>query len=219
MTVQNIGQAEAVDVVPSELTVSGTGKVELVSGPSRESVNVKGRNFEIVLWTYAAVQEGTVTFSGSAQGIDTSTGDSISVPKEQSNSVTITASDTDDTDTDDTDTDDTDTDTDESEEPQPPTPPPTPPSDTEQDQQSVCPTAERTIQKARDLFEEAQELLEERTKQNRDVSRYRKLLMEIEMLLTQAELHLEAGNCKQAHSSAISAMMKVYELLNILNNL
>ena len=228
MTVQNIGQAEAIDVVPSELTVSGTGKVELVSGPSRESVNVKGRNFEIVLWTYAAVQEGIVTFSGSAQGIDTSTGDSISVPKEQSNAVTITASDTDTDDTDDTDTDDTDTDdtddtdtddTDEPDEPQPPTPPPTPPSEPEQDQQSICPTAARTIQKARDLYKEAQELLEEKTKQNRDVSRCRKLLLEIEMLLTQAELHLEAGNCKQAHSSAISAMMKVYELMNILNNL
>lgn len=220
VTIQNIGQADAVDVIPSELKVTGTGKVTLESGPSRTSMTVKGRSFEIILWTYVAVQEGTVVFSGSGQGIDTSTGESVTVPEKQSNPVVIgpgeTDTDTDDTDdtdtddTDDTDTDDTDdTDTDDSDESE------TPPSTST----PQCVDAQKTIQKARELLSEAKTTLEEKQKQRRDVRVCLRLYKEAETLLAQADYYLKIGNCEEAYKRAIAALMKVHELLNCLARL
>jgi hypothetical protein len=248
MTVQNIGQAAAVDVVPSELTVSGTGTVALKSGPSRESVRVEGRTFEILVWTYTAEKEGTVTFSGTVQGVDESTGDALSVPEEKSNVVTITiAEDTDgnestdtdgnestdeSTDTDgneSTDTDgneSTDTDgnesTDEStdtdgntdEQDTPPEPSPTPPA-TDAERKK----AENAIQKVKDLLKEARTTFEERQRQNRDIRLCQKLLKEVELHVQQAELYFERGNYDEAYGRALRALIKVFELLNCLNNL
>jgi len=223
MTVQNIGQAEAVDVIPSELQVSGTGKVELESGPSRTSVNVQGRSFEIILWMYVAVQEGTVTFSGSAQGTDASTGGLLSMPETESNPVTFNAgsddtgdtdtgdtdtgdTDTGDTDTGDTDTGDTDTgDTEESE------PPPSNPSERSR--------AERTIQKVRELLEKAKNLLKEKEKKKRDVRICSKLLYEAEQYLQHAEYYLKMGKYEEANRRAIAALLKVHEVLNCVEHM
>ena len=203
MTVQNIGQAEAVDVIPSELQVSGTGKVELESGPSRTSVNVQGRSFEIILWMYVAVQEGTVTFSGSAQGTDASTGGLLSMPETESNPVTFNAGSDD---TGDTDTGDTDTgDTEESE------PPPSNPSERSR--------AERTIQKVRELLEKAKNLLKEKEKKKRDVRICSKLLYEAEQYLQHAEYYLKMGKYEEANRRAIAALLKVHEVLNCVEHM
>lgn len=197
LTVQNIGQAAAVDVTPSEVGVSGTGIVNLESGPSRTLVRVGGRSFEIIYWIYTALQEGEVTFSVSAQGFDSSTGGSISVSATQSNSVTIkkadpaaggsgnpggTPSDTS---------------------------PPPPPS-------SPCEKVEETIAKVKELLKDANKLIEEKKKQNRDVSFAKKLLEEAKINLEQAEAYLKKGKCEEASRSAIIAMTKLYELLSFL---
>ncbi|MBU7010836.1 MAG: hypothetical protein HXS46_09110 [Theionarchaea archaeon] len=228
MTVQNLGQAEAVEVMPSELSVSGTGEVTLESGPSRTSVQVEGRSFQIIHWTYTAVKEGTVTFSGSAQGIDASTGGPLSVPADQSNEVTIkpgpedtdtdtedTDTDTEDTDTEDTDTEDTDTEDTDTED--------TDTEDTEPITPSVsdsqCERAQRTIKKVRELLEKARNLLEEKQTQRRDVRICRRLFAEAQMYFGQAETFLENGKCNDALNSAIAALKKVYELLSCLEHI
>ncbi|MBU7015596.1 MAG: hypothetical protein HXS52_12325 [Theionarchaea archaeon] len=226
MTVQNIGQAEAVNVVPSELTVSGTGAVELVSGPSRTSISVPSHSFEIILWTYVAVKQGTVVFSGTAQGVDTSTGDVLTVPEQKSNTLTITegqqSSDNQDQDQDDQDQNDQDQDQDDQDQ-----------NDQDQDQDdqdqddqsespklsSECSKVERTIQKVKNLLYETRTKLEEKKKQNWDVRLCEKLLREAEMYIDQAELYFEMGKCKEASTKAIQALMKVYEVLSCLGRI
>jgi len=214
-----------VEVMPSELSVSGTGEVTLESGPSRTSVQVEGRSFQIIHWTYTAVKEGTVTFSGSAQGIDASTGGPLSVPADQSNEVTIkpgpedtdtdtedTDTDTEDTDTDteDTDTEDTDTEDTDTEDTEPITP---------SVSDSQCERAQRTIKKVRELLEKARNLLEEKQTQRRDVRICRRLFAEAQMYFGQAETFLENGKCNDALNSAIAALKKVYELLSCLEHI
>ena len=224
MTVQNIGQAEAVDVVPSELTVSGTGAVELISGPTRTSITVPSHSFEIILWTYEAVKEGTVAFSGTAQGVDSSTGDVLTVPEQKSNTLTITeaqqSSDDQDQSDQDQDQDQSDQDQDQSDQDQDQDQ-----SDQDQDSQSEspisseCTKVERTIQKVKDLLKEARTELEEKKKQNWDVRLCEKILREAEMYADQAELYFKMGKCKEASTKAIQALMKVYEVLSCLNGL
>ena len=216
MTVQNIGQAEAVNVIPSELQISGTGKVKLESGPSRTSVNVQGRSFEIILWMYVAVQEGTVTFSGSAQGTDASTGEFLSVPEKESNPLTINAG-SDDTGESDTDTGESDAGAGESDagagesDTGDTKPPPSNPSERAR--------AERTIQKVRELLEKAKNLLKEKEKKKRDVRICSKLLYEAEQYLQHAENYLKMGKYGEANRRAIAALLKVHEALNCLEYL
>ncbi len=197
LTVQNIGQAAAVDVTPSEVGVSGTGIVKLESGPSRTSVRVGGRSFEIIHWIYTALQEGEVIFSVSVQGVDSSTGGSISVSATQSNSVTIKKA-------------EPSSDGSGSSGGTPPsTPAPPQPS-------SPCVKVEETIAKVKELLKEANKLIEEKKKQNRDVSFAKKLLEEARINLEQAEVYLKKGKCEEASRSAIIAMTKIYELLSFL---
>ncbi len=228
MTVQNIGQAVALDVIPSELSVSGTGEVELEAGPSRTSVEVEGRSFEIVHWTYIATKEGTVTFSGSAQGTDASTGGLLSTPVEQSNPVTINVgqqeesgeqeleepSDSESISDSEPEAEDAasepESDSEDSQEESFVNPPP--PSDTKRLR------AETAIQNARELLEKARNLLEQKQAKNRDVRICGRVLADAYTLLLQAEIFLENGQYEEATNSAIAAMMKAYELLNCLNN-
>jgi hypothetical protein len=210
MTVQNIGQSAAVDVVPSEISVSGTGEVELESGPSRPSVKVEGHSFEIILWHYIAVKEGTVTFSGSVQGVDTSTGESLSVPIQHSNTVTITRPE-------------------ESEEPGETEEPEEPEqteetgetgeSESELPEPTQCPIAKKTIQKVKELLEKARTLLKDKESQRKDTRICKRILKEAELYLGQAQSSLQKGACEEANRRAIMALMKVYELLNCLNYL
>ena len=233
MTVQNLGQADAVDVVPSELSFSGTGKVKLETGPSRTSIKVEGRSFEIITWMYTAVQEGTLTFSGSAHGVDTATGKTLTVQEKKSNSITVTepepedipdsedsdSEDAGDSDTGDTDTGDTDTGDSDTEDTEPPTPSPTPPPDTPPPSSTPCSRAAETIQKVKNLLNEARALFESRQKENRDVRICSRLLYEAELYLMQAEMHLKKGECDQASRKALTAIIKIYEVMNCLNNM
>jgi hypothetical protein len=246
MTIQNIGKASALDVVPHDLTISGTGGVELVSGPSRDSVNIEGRTFEIIHWEYTAVKAGTVTFSGTAQGTDSSTGELITVPQEESNKVTISESTeqndgTEDSESDDT--QDTDQESDEeesseqdgadesgatgdsggaedqsdqssdsdsgsdSEQPQPP------PAN------SRAELVQKTINNVKKILENARNQLEEKEKERRDTRICRTILYEAEFFLQQAENSFADGDYDQAHKRAVSALKKVFDLLNCLKTI
>ena len=232
LTIQNIGQADAVNVVFSELSVSGTGKVELESGPSQTSVNVEGRTFEIVHWTYIAVEEGTLTFSSSVQGTDASTGDLLSVPEEQSNPVTITPGSPEETE----EPEETEPEEPEETEPEEPEEPEeTEPEEPEEPEETEEPEieppsnpppsnferqrAEKAIRDVRKLLEKAYNLLIQKQTQNRDIQICGRAFAEAQRSLQQAELFFEKGQYKEATNSAIAALLKVYEVLNCLNNM
>ena len=89
MTVQNIGQADALNVVPSALVIAGTGTVTLTSGPNPATVNIPGLSSQTFTWTYEAGDVGDVTFSGNASGTDENSGIVVSSPITDSNTVTI----------------------------------------------------------------------------------------------------------------------------------
>jgi len=247
MTIQNIGKASALDVIPQDLTVSGTGGVELVSGPSRESVNIEGRTFEIIHWEYKAVKAGTVTFSGTAQGTDSSTGEGITVPMEQSNEVTIsesqqqdsgdTSGNTDDgtgdadegTDDDTGDTDEgtegtdqqgdsNDTDDDEAVD-EPDQSSGQEPQDQPSQKDSRMKLVQSTINNVKKMLENARNLLTEKEKERRDTHICRNILYEAEFYLQQAENSFAAGDYDQAHKRAITALKRVFDLLNCLKTI
>jgi hypothetical protein len=221
MTVQNIGQALAIDVIPSVLDLSGTGSAELVSGPSRPTIEVEGRTFEIILWTYTATAAGEVTFSGAIQGVDTSTGDTLSVPVKTSNTVAIEPGDTDSNDSDVPDQPDEPEEPDVPDQSDTPDQPQTPdePEELEEPDTSPCAYVEKTIQKVAELLEEAKATMVEKQKQNRDVRLCRKVLREAEVYLGQAQQLLKEGRCEEASRRATFALLKVYELINLLENL
>ncbi|NMD01174.1 MAG: protein BatD, partial [Bacteroidales bacterium] len=82
MYIQNIGDTAANNVVPSALTVSGTGNVNLLSGPIPTSTNIGGHSQSSFTWTYKATSSGTIAFSGNATadgGIHSSVGTSNSI--------------------------------------------------------------------------------------------------------------------------------------------
>ena len=89
MTVQNTGQADALNVVPSALTIAGTGTVTPTSGPSPATVNIPGLSSQTFTWIYKAGYVGDVTFSGNASGTDENSGIVVSSPVTTSNTVTI----------------------------------------------------------------------------------------------------------------------------------
>lgn len=89
MTVQNTGQAGALNVTPSVLTVAGTGTVAPISGPVPASINIPGLSAQTFTWTYKAIGNGTVTFSGNATGTDANSGAVVISPVVASNTVII----------------------------------------------------------------------------------------------------------------------------------
>ncbi|KYK28282.1 MAG: hypothetical protein AYK19_21025 [Theionarchaea archaeon DG-70-1] len=89
MTVQNTGQAGAVNVTPSPLTVAGTGRVVLISGPVPASTSIPGFSSQTFTWKYKATGNGTVTFSSNASGADVNSGIIVTSPVTTSNSVII----------------------------------------------------------------------------------------------------------------------------------
>ncbi|MBU7031932.1 MAG: hypothetical protein HXS53_05345 [Theionarchaea archaeon] len=237
MTIQNIGKANALNVVPQPLTVSGTGEVELLTGPSRASVNVEGRTFEIIHWEYKAVKAGTVTFSGTAQGIDSRTGEGLTVPMEQSNKVTILESQGTDTGTDTgegnggedqsgdagegtdtgeggTDTGDSETDDegqDQSDDQGTP--------DTQQPVNSRVKLVQDTIINVKKLLENAKKQLADKEKERRDTRICRNVLSDAEFFLQQAEISFANGDYDQAHKRALTAMKKIFDLINCLKSI
>ena len=89
MTVQNTGQADALNVVPSALISTGEGTAVLKLGPIPTSANIPGLSSQIFTWRYTAVDVGDITFSGNASGTDENSGIGVSSPVTDSNTVTI----------------------------------------------------------------------------------------------------------------------------------
>jgi hypothetical protein len=71
MTVTNNGQATAVSVSPTALTLSGTNAALLKSGPTPASASITSGSQQVFTWTYtAAGNDGIIQFSGQAKGLD-----------------------------------------------------------------------------------------------------------------------------------------------------
>lgn len=68
MTVRNVSDTTVVDIVPSTLTVTGTGDVVLASGPSPPTFDLGSGASGTFTWTFDAATVGEVRFRGDAQG-------------------------------------------------------------------------------------------------------------------------------------------------------
>lgn len=90
MTVANLGGADATGVVPSNLTVSGTAGATKISGPTPASQTIPGSSNRVYSWIYKANgTPGTLSFFGTATGLDENSGNAASTPIEISNNVTV----------------------------------------------------------------------------------------------------------------------------------
>jgi len=89
MLVTNTGDAISSSTFASALTVYGTGLVSYVSGPVPASAQLNpGEGIEFT-FNYASVSSGIVCYSGYAQGIDESTGNTITSAVVNSNCLNI----------------------------------------------------------------------------------------------------------------------------------
>jgi len=79
--------------------------------------------------------------------------------------------------------------------------------------------AEKAIRDVRKLLEKAYNLFKQKQTQNRDIRICSRAFAEAQRSLLQAELFFENGQYKEATNSAIAALLKVYEVLNCLNNM
>lgn len=89
MTVTNSGGASAVNVAPSSLTTGGSGAVTLLDGPFGAPVTIPGGSSRQFTWQYRALQSGSATWRGFAQGSDGNSGETVSSAPCDSNSITI----------------------------------------------------------------------------------------------------------------------------------
>ena len=90
MRVTNTSEATATGVMPSLLTLGGTGSAGLVSGPSPASVGVLAGGAVVTFtWVYAGASSGTVNWSGSDLGLDAGSGLTVTSPLIMSNNVLI----------------------------------------------------------------------------------------------------------------------------------
>lgn len=87
MTVDNDGQADALNVVPI-LKTSGTGTLELVESP--DPAIVPGMSSTEFIWTFIATGKGEVSFSGSVEGTDANSGLDIFSQSESGITIAIT---------------------------------------------------------------------------------------------------------------------------------
>lgn len=78
LTLTNSGDAPAM-VTPGALAVvaGSTGTATLATGPAPGSVTVPGGGSASVQWTYNATGVGTISFTGSATGVDSNTGAAV----------------------------------------------------------------------------------------------------------------------------------------------
>jgi hypothetical protein len=89
LSVSNTGRAAALGLVPSVPTTSGTGSVQLLTGPLPESADVDpGGQVEFV-WTYEALTFGQVVFESAAAGANEHSGETASTGPVQSDQVRI----------------------------------------------------------------------------------------------------------------------------------
>jgi uncharacterized repeat protein (TIGR01451 family) len=89
MTVTNTGQATALTVNPSALTIGGTGGVGLVSGPSGALTTINGGASTRFTWSYQAAAAGTINWTGNAAGTDGNSGANVAAANCASNNVTV----------------------------------------------------------------------------------------------------------------------------------
>lgn len=90
MSVSNTGESTANNTAPSVLLVTGTSPVVKMAGPWPLSVTITGGTNESFTWIYATMMVGSVNFSGSASGIDSSSGVTVtSVGCSDSVNITI----------------------------------------------------------------------------------------------------------------------------------
>jgi hypothetical protein len=66
MRVNNRSTADQDNIVPGGLTISGTGAVSPISGPTPSSLSLSAGGEDVFAWTYTASSSSTITFSGSA---------------------------------------------------------------------------------------------------------------------------------------------------------
>jgi hypothetical protein len=88
MTVQNSGAATVDSVTPS-LILSGDGSAILIDGPTPPSYSISAGDNQEFYWTYQATAAGTITFFGSASGIDISGSEVWTGPLGPSTPVTV----------------------------------------------------------------------------------------------------------------------------------
>ncbi|MFH1538388.1 MAG: PQQ-binding-like beta-propeller repeat protein [bacterium] len=90
MAVTNSGEADALGVAPTALTLGGTSTATKISGPTPASQTVPGGQSKDFTWTYqASTATGTVNFTGGASGTDENSGGGVTAPNDTSNDVTI----------------------------------------------------------------------------------------------------------------------------------
>jgi hypothetical protein len=78
VTITNTGEVDAISVVPpKELVVTGTGRAKFVSGPPTTEAILHTYEDRIYSWTYNAIQEGGIEFSGTITGKDKNSGNPI----------------------------------------------------------------------------------------------------------------------------------------------
>ncbi|MGD2205182.1 MAG: Ig-like domain-containing protein [Anaerolineae bacterium] len=87
MTVTNTGQANAQNVNPSALTMSGTAA--FVSGPGGAPAVIPGGTSAQFTWTYQATAVGAVNWTGNASGADANSGAPVSSANCSSNDVDV----------------------------------------------------------------------------------------------------------------------------------
>lgn len=89
LTVQNTGEAGAVGVAPSMLTLGGTSAATLLSGPSPASADIPAGGAQSFVWQARPTSVGTVTFTAQASGTDGNSGAPVSSSSALSTPVTV----------------------------------------------------------------------------------------------------------------------------------
>lgn len=91
MRVTNNGQATAKGVSPGVLGQAGSGAGTVADGPTPAAVDLAGGASAEFKWRYTASRGGTLTFSGSATGMDENSGTVVSSPATTAAELTIQA--------------------------------------------------------------------------------------------------------------------------------
>ncbi len=91
LTVTNAGVSAANAVVPSALTLVGSGSATLISGPSPATATISGGGAVAFSWQYRGDVQGAVTFTGASAGVDAVDGRARSAPSATSGAIQIQA--------------------------------------------------------------------------------------------------------------------------------
>src|SRR5205085_3137391 len=87
MTVRNTGGASAQSVTPA-LAPPGSGAL-LLAGPSPATATIAGGGAQDFIWSYSGTSAATLTFSGSASGVDANSGQGLNAATGSPTTVTV----------------------------------------------------------------------------------------------------------------------------------